>query len=250
MTLSPSQRRLVEHVGGQRGFELLIQADERETKLASSLVPGTLSVTTFDQGFMVRVDLPAVMNALVREFGNAAGGGVIAGDENDLYMAFGRAFQLCRSLPDHPLREYEQKTSGLPRETEEQRLVLQRIGQDVFRKALEDYWEGRCAVTGLRDRDLLRASHINPWAESSDTERLDVYNGILLAAHLDAAFDKHLVTFSENGELMLSTRRLSPDAIGLLNPGAGSLRARLCPQHQSYLELHRRRFLSLEAEAA
>ena len=51
------------------------------------------------------------------------------------------------------------------RTTEAERLVVQRIGQNIFRAALMDYWGGRCPITGITDPELLRASHIVPWAE-------------------------------------------------------------------------------------
>ena len=75
--------------------------------------------------------------------------------------------------------------------TEVERMVRQRIGQQNFRQALMTYWGGACAVTGIDVSDVLRASHIKPWAEcATDAERLDVFNGFLLSANLDALFDK------------------------------------------------------------
>src|ERR1700730_9066758 len=63
-----------------------------------------------------------------------------------------------------------------------------------------DYWQGRCPLTGIADPDLLRASHIIPWSEcENDAERLDVHNGLLLSALWDAAFDRALVTFDDEG---------------------------------------------------
>jgi hypothetical protein len=60
--------------------------------------------------------------------------------------------------------------------------VRQRVGQEVFRAALIDYWGGACAVTGLALPEVLRASHSQPWADcTTDEERLDVFNGFLLA---------------------------------------------------------------------
>jgi hypothetical protein len=83
-----------------------------------------------------------------------------------------RAFQLARSMPSRPLDEYRAKIAKLPSTTEVERSVKQRVGQDVFRSALDDYWQGKCAATGISDRALLRASHIVPWAEcASDEER-------------------------------------------------------------------------------
>lgn len=67
-------------------------------------------------------------------------------------------------------------------------MVVQRAGQDLFRQGLLDFWEGRCAVTGLAVPELLQSSHIKPWADcDTDSERLDIWNGFLLAPHLDAA---------------------------------------------------------------
>jgi len=117
-----------------------------------------------------------------------------------LYLALQRVYELGVSLPDAPLREFERRVASLPRTTETERLVVQRIGQDVFRDSLIDYWQGRCPLTGISDRALLRASHIIPWAEcETDAERLNVHNGLLLSALWDAAFDRALVTFDDEG---------------------------------------------------
>ncbi|HEY3452544.1 MAG TPA: HNH endonuclease signature motif containing protein [Myxococcales bacterium] len=95
------------------------------------------------------------------------------------------------TLPDELLHAFEAKTSGMPRATEVDRVVVERVGQDLLREGLMDYWDGRCAVTGLAVPELLRASHIKPWADcETDAERLDVYNGLLLAPHPHAAFDR------------------------------------------------------------
>ena len=57
-------------------------------------------------------------------------------------------------------------------------------------------------MTGLAITALLRASHIKPWADcETDAERLDVYNGILLAPHLDAAFDRGFITLRDDTEV-------------------------------------------------
>ncbi|MEO9230631.1 MAG: HNH endonuclease [Devosia sp.] len=245
---SLSRRRLAEHVAGQQGFELIVESNDDLLSICSSLVPGTLLVRWVeDEQFAVDVDLPLVRDALAQEFSILDAQGARARDDIELYTLMGRAFQLCMSLPDRPLQKFTSETFGLPSTTEGERLVLQRIGQGIFREALEEYWKGCCAITGIGDRDLLRASHIKPWAESTDSERLDVYNGILLAAHLDAAFDKHLFTISESGGLVLSTRRLGVASIEILNAGGPSPCIRLADRHQSYLAVHRARFMALEA---
>ena len=93
-----------------------------------------------------------------------------------------------------------------------ERLRKERIGQNIFRSALMDYWERSCAVTGVKNPTLLRASHIVPWARcESDKERLNVHNGLLLVATLDAAFDAGLISFNENGNIMISEKLSKED---------------------------------------
>ena len=102
---------------------------------------------------------------------------------------------------DTPLRQFKEATRTLPRTTKAERLVIQRIGQYVFRASLMDYWEGRCPLTGISDPELLRASHIKPWKDcETDEIRLDLYNGLLLSALWDVAFDRCLVTFDAEGQ--------------------------------------------------
>jgi putative restriction endonuclease len=158
-----------------------------------------------------------------------------------------RAYQLAKSLPNELFRVFEQKTANLPRATEAERLVVQRVGQDVFRDGLLEYWDGRCAVTGLAIPALLRASHIKPWADcDTDAERLDVFNGLLLAPHLDAAFDQGFITVRNEGTVVVS---------GALPPGARELLAlnrplsvgRIVEAHRKYLEWHNERVFQITA---
>jgi hypothetical protein len=79
-----------------------------------------------------------------------------------LHAALDRVYKLGVSLPDAPLARFRARTAGLPQTTEAERLVVQRIGQDIFRAAQMDYWGARCRITGITDPALLRASHIVP----------------------------------------------------------------------------------------
>src|SRR5438105_12314738 len=107
-------------------------------------------------------------------------------------------------------------TRDLPRTTEAERLVVQRVGQDVFRQALLAYCGGRCPLTGITDLQLLRASHIVPWAKcESDDKRLDVHNGLLLSALWDAAFDAGLVSFADDGTAVTTPRLTIASATAL-----------------------------------
>lgn len=88
---------------------------------------------------------------------------------------------------------------------ERQQLVKARRGQGVFRANVESR-ERCCRVTGVSDTRYLRASHIKPWAKSDDAEKIDGNNGLMLAPHIDFLFDQGLISFSNDGVMILSKR--------------------------------------------
>jgi hypothetical protein len=158
-----------------------------------------------------------------------------------LHRLLRRAFQLGKSLPDELLHVFQSKTAGLPRSTEAERLVVQRVGQGIFRQGLMEYWEGRCAITGLAVPELLRASHIKPWADcATDAERLDIYNGLLLAPHLDALFDQGFITVADNGEVIVSAA-LDKVARKVLGAAESAYWRVPVAGHRNYLAWHRER---------
>lgn len=172
---------------------------------------------------------------------DGAMGGVTVVDIPSLYRLLRRSFQLANTLPDELLHVFERETAALPRATEVERREVQRVGQGIFRGGLLDYWEGRCAMTGLAVPELLRASHIKPWADcATDRERLDVFNGLLLAPHLDAAFDRGFITVEDDGAVVVSS--LVDDVARGLLMLASALRVQtLREQHRAYLAWHRAR---------
>ncbi len=152
-----------------------------------------------------------------------------------------RVIPLARTLPDELLHVFEAKLATPPTATEAEQLIRRRVGQDVFRAGLLEYWQGRCAVTGLAVPALLRASHIKPWADcATDAERLDVFNGLLLAPHLDAAFDGGWITFEDDGSMRVSPA-LPADARALLGLTPPLRIAALAAGHRQFLPWHRER---------
>ena len=183
--------------------------------------------------------LAGLGTAFTNPLPSGAAGALSVSDMAALHHLLRRAFQLSRTLPDALLHAFEEETANLPRTTEAERQVVQRVGQDIFRRGLSEYWNGRCAITGLAVPELLRASHIKPWSDcDTDAERLDVFNGLLLAAHLDAAFDAGFITIAEDGRGLVSSI-LPGDARSVLGLD-GSLTVRgLHQAHQRYLPWHR-----------
>jgi predicted restriction endonuclease len=121
--------------------------------------------------------------------------------------------------------------------TERDAIVKARIGQGRFRQSLIEYWS-KCAVTGCSETPLLRASHIKPWSKASLTERLSLYNGLLLSPSLDACFDSGFVSFDDNGMILISTRLGAENAKALSIYPEMQLQ-KIEPQHRTYLAYHR-----------
>lgn len=159
-----------------------------------------------------------------------------------LHHILDHIYRLSMSLPFAPFERFQKEVGKLPCTTEAERLVIQRVGQNIFRDALLDYWNRRCPLTGVTDTDLLRASHIVAWSEcDSDEHRLDVYNGLLLSALWDAAFDCGLVSFADDGTPLASSRLGECARIALAFDDVPSL-VELRDAHRANLCWHRKRF--------
>lgn len=236
-------RQECERAAGEHGFRIPRGEQEGWAAFSSTTAPATLWLGAGgDHGpwFMAH-DHPGVM----AEFGippeDMPGPGIARyafENLNLLYAALRRFYQLAISLPAAPLKRYQEEVRKPLPSTEVERLAVQRIGQDIFRESLLQYWQGRCPLTGITDQELLRASHIIPWSEcESDAERLDVHNGLLLSALWDAAFDRNLVSFSDDGTPIFS------DKLGLEARKALYWEAPLplTPQHKARLARHRER---------
>ncbi len=124
-----------------------------------------------------------------------------------------------------------------PNSTERSGLVTSRVGQGAYRKSILHRWSYRCAVTEYSDTRILIASHIQPWKDSTDEQRLDVDNGILLSPDYDALFDKHLISFESSGKIVLGKeiRESSFETLGL--SGKEKILS-LTSGNKEYLEKH------------
>jgi hypothetical protein len=131
----------------------------------------------------------------------------------------------------------------MPNVTERQGLVTSRVGQGAYRKSILHRWDYQCAVTGFQKLDILVASHIVPWSESSNDERLDVHNGILLSPTYDALFDRHLITFENSGKIILSDT-IEPQAYRKIGMNGQESIRHFNSDNHVYLEKHRQRFFS------
>lgn len=126
------------------------------------------------------------------------------------------------------------------KETQKIQLAKARIGQGLFRKRVILINQA-CRVTGVADTRVLIASHIKPWRLCSNEERLNGYNGLLLSPHVDALFDEHLITFEDDGRMLVHDS-LPLDVLYRWNINPRRQVERFHPEQSTFLEHHRRAF--------
>ncbi len=123
-------------------------------------------------------------------------------------------------------------TEGKTREA----IVKTRVNQGLFRKIILSSYDEKCCITGIDNAELLIASHIVPW--SRDTKnRLNPMNGVCLNALHDRAFDKGLITISEDYRVVVS-KKVKHELLLKYNTAQISLPSRFRPD-QNFLKFHR-----------
>jgi putative restriction endonuclease len=97
-------------------------------------------------------------------------------------------------------------------------------------------WDS-CAITNVDVPEILKASHIKPWKDSNDFERLDPNNGILLIPNLDSLFDSGFITFKNDGQILISSN--INNYYGELNLSSTMKLKKVFAGSFKYLEYHR-----------
>ncbi|MDH6644379.1 putative restriction endonuclease [Ralstonia sp. GP73] len=231
--MTPLERLRLEKAAADCGFERTpMLVSDGGMELRSAQFPEAVFVHVVGSCFRVSTTAGVLLD-------KADSGAISVADLDQLYATLQRASAVARTMPNRVADQFRREKLRLPQTTEAERLVVQRVGQDLFRNALMDYWQGCCCVTGLAVPALLRASHIRPWAKcQSDDERLDVFNGLLLAPHLDALFDGGWISFSDQGDLLVA-EALPYAARAHLGVSPKWKIHSLKPAHVPYLTFHR-----------
>jgi hypothetical protein len=157
----------------------------------------------------------------------------------DLGLIEGKVDALGRGDAEREI-DADPRTQGVP-ETTRQALINARIGQGGYRQRMLHIWGGKCAVSGCGLESVLIASHAKAWKDSSNDERLDEYNGLLLAASIDRLFDSGLIAFGDDGALLVGSKVSREDLAVIGLSGSARLRS-IHPRHKPYLQEHRKKF--------
>ena len=135
-------------------------------------------------------------------------------------------------------------TASTLSKTTRQQLVDARLGQGLFKINVARIERG-CRLTGVTDLAHLRASHIKPWQCSTNKERLDGSNGLLLAPHVDHLFDRGLITFNGDGRVLISPQ-LKHDVLAAWALAKKRSVGRFTVRQERYLEYHRKKVFKAE----
>lgn len=201
----------------------------------------------------VKIRKKSIMTIYERKIDNAAEIEILRNKEGELILnALGLSLQtskkrcekilikkiLSSQIPDllDDIQQHSLEFKTL-KKTEQESIIKSRIGQGKFREELIKLWNS-CSVTGVKDFTILNASHIKPWRNCTNEERLDPYNGLLLIPNLDALFDSGLITFSNSGEIILSTRIDTHD-VKLLGVTKSLQLRNMYDELKKYLKYHR-----------
>jgi putative restriction endonuclease len=175
--------------------------------------------------------LPARHSPLNGTTGNGNQKAYLAEISQELFEAVGRASLIdiaaLYTMSDHPEidasivdkieKEIETQIDDDPNlsKTEKLQVSRARVGQGQFRDNVSRR-EPKCRMTGIFNPALLTASHIKSWRLCvSSTERLDGANGLMLTAHVDQLFDRGLLSFQNNGDVMISSKLPTADLAAL-----------------------------------
>lgn len=243
------KRTLIEKAGHDFGFEYTVSESLESLTLGSARHPLQVEIELVNEGYRLLFAnaKQQLLKELKRDF-PIQNNEVLINSVHKMANIFKRAAALAHSLPNQAEGDFElaleaelKKLPGSIKNTEVERIVRQRVGQDIYRKAMLEYWGGACAVTGISIPEVLRASHAKPWSDcSSDVERLDVFNGFLFTANFDALFDRFLISFNDEGKILVSKSLLADKE--RLNLSESMKLRWLSDAHKPYLAYHRENF--------
>ncbi|MEX1323502.1 MAG: HNH endonuclease signature motif containing protein, partial [Synechococcaceae cyanobacterium] len=130
-----------------------------------------------------------------------------------------------------------QRLREVPSCTERDALTKARLGEGLFRHRVAER-EPACRVTGLARQEFLVASHIKPWRDCDNRERLDGANGLLLSPHVDKRFDRHWISFDSAGQL-LCEHQAAREALRCWGIEGANLIRPFSREQEQFLSVHR-----------
>jgi putative restriction endonuclease len=245
------EKSLLEKIGYENGFENSLFDTDDEVLLSSARHQVQIKITQQANRWSLKINSVVwQFDGLIQNFPEIIlkNGIFYISNLDNLGKFLRKTVELAKTISTQEFEDYKTKVGQEQNDinsisgTEIETIVRRRIGQDIYRKAMLNYWGGACAVTGIDVPEVLRASHAKPWKDcENDNERLDVYNGFLLNANFDALFDRCLITFDDLGKIVISPH-LTQTQCNLLNIHSEIQLRWVAKEHLTYLHFHRSLF--------
>lgn len=141
---------------------------------------------------------------------------------------------------EQELKDQDRSITSIPEDLEGYEveiLAKARVNQGRFRKLMLDKYNNKCCLCGVHSKTLLIASHIKPWNKSNSSEKLSEYNGLLLCPNHDKLFDLGMISFNNDGSIIISDTLDQQDKMFLnIFP---DMHIETCEDMYPYLEYHR-----------
>ncbi len=125
-------------------------------------------------------------------------------------------------------------TDGSLSPLQKQTIILSRVGQGKYREDLIKLWD-KCPISAFSDIRVLVASHIKPWRDCNNIEKIDKFNGLLLLPTYDKLFDLGLISFDNDGKILISPSLIDLKSLNLNR----DIKIALKKENIKYLEYHR-----------
>jgi predicted restriction endonuclease len=150
-----------------------------------------------------------------------------------------RYFVLASNITDLAEEKEVQKLNNDITITERESIIKARIGQGDYRTRLLEKYNYSCIITQIRIPTVLIASHIKPWSVSTNIERLSVENGFIFSATYDRLFDRGLISFKDDGKMLISSMITNDDAQNLKLDKAKTYDIKFTSPMKNFLDYHR-----------
>lgn len=138
-------------------------------------------------------------------------------------------------------QKIEKEVESLNIDEESKKAIVNiRVNQGKFRDLLLKRYKNKCCLCAVKNKKLLIASHIKPWAKSESKEKADIDNGFLMCPNHDRLFDKGYITFDDDGTIIISEKLKKNDRI-FLNVNSKMHIEQLTKGNKEYLEFHRKK---------
>jgi len=218
-------------------FEFWIRPHQGKKDKARFYIDGYTEPVSHERAwvynFMREIMLPQITRIQILKF--------LDGSTNEVFIVF-RPYLWEFSRMNDPIdidsKEKEIRTDINILETEKTQLIKARIGQGKFRSVAMKRFQSKCCITGIEQVEILDACHIKPWAYSSNEERLQQHNSLLLTKDLHKLFDLGFFSFDNNNNILLSTF-LTEKVKNILKDGFFDADKSFLRQSKPFIDYHR-----------